>query len=59
MQYRPKLKLAIVDDPEWGMAMTADQVIVSDDNGVDTGILDANGAPLYRYRDPVGFRLEK
>lgn len=34
------------------------QVTVHERDAVDTGLLDANGTPIFRYPDPVGFRLE-
>jgi hypothetical protein len=42
-------------DPE--SAMTASEVIVSENNPQPTGLFDALGRPLYRVRDtvPIGF----
>jgi hypothetical protein len=31
--------------------------IYCDDTPVDTGILDANGDPIFRVKDPIGFRF--
>lgn len=30
---------------------------VYDDGPSDTGLLDARGHPIYRMRDPIGFRF--
>lgn len=60
MRYGPRPKSAIIDDRDHGMSMTADQVIVPEfGGGTDTGLLDINGTPLYRYPDPIGFDLER
>lgn len=30
-----------------------------DDDPIDTGLLDANGDPIYRVKDPIGFRFSE
>ncbi len=56
---RPKTRAGLIVDPEEGAAATAEVIIFPEDEARDTGLLDAQGNPLYRYRDPVGFRLRK
>lgn len=34
-------------------------VLCDADTAVSTGLLDAHGAPLYRLREPIGFRGRK
>ena len=45
----------VVEDEEWGRSETADLVFEGD--LVSTGLLDAEGRPLYRRRNPIGFNL--
>lgn len=42
-------------------SVTADQVIVSDDTPIDSGLLDVSGNRLFRVEDriPLGFAAEK
>lgn len=44
------------DMPNHSKTMT---VMCDDDQPVNTGLLDANGTPLYRVRErtPIGFKL--
>lgn len=53
-------RAAHIDDPEMGMAATADHIFAAEDDFIDTGLLDANGARLYRCRERVrlGFTEE-
>jgi hypothetical protein len=33
--------------------------IYCDDDPIDTGLLDANGDPIFRVKDPIGFRFSE
>lgn len=58
MAYRPvSPRAGLIDDPEWGVAATAEVIIFPEEEGRYTGLLDAQGNRLYRYRDLVGFRI--
>lgn len=57
-RYATRSAFLLVD--EWGDAsMTADQIIVEDEEHKPTGLLDANGDKLYRVRDRVKFGFVK
>ena len=47
----------VVEDEKWGRSETADLVFEGD--LVSTGLLDSEGRPLYRRRNPIGFNLQK
>lgn len=36
---------------------TTDEIIISDNKYIDTGLLDHEGKPVYRVKEPVGFKL--
>jgi len=58
--YRPiRPRAGRIDDPDHGTAATAETIIFPEDEGRDTGLLDAQGNRLFRYRDPVGFRVPR
>lgn len=41
---------------EYGGTVTADQVIDTfPEEGIDTGLVNEEGWPIYRLREPVGF----
>jgi hypothetical protein len=48
----------VVEDRDLGTSETADMVFV-DDDPQPTGLLDAAGDMIWRYRDPIGFRITK
>ncbi len=52
------LRARLIQDPDFGMSETADTVFVADD-GVPTGLLSADGLEIYRYRNPIGFKISR
>lgn len=52
--YRPRAGQV---DGDGGTAATAESVILPEEDGRYTGLLDAQGVCLFRFRDPVGFDL--
>jgi len=55
----PHHRAGIIDDPEVGISATAETIIFPEVEGHDTGLLDAQGNRLFRFRDPVGFRVPR
>jgi hypothetical protein len=53
----PAPRAGLIEDPEFGVAATAEVIVFPEQEGRDTGLLDAQGNRLFRYRDPVGFRI--
>lgn len=51
--------MAIINSPEIGQAITADEVIETNKSPVFTGLLDATGVKIYRCQEiyPLGFDL--
>lgn len=47
-------------DKSYGISMTADEIIIEDDEPEFTGIINANGEKIYRHRErlPFGFVKE-
>jgi len=60
MPYRsnPKAGVRGGDDDD-DLSHTANVIVVSDefDDGSPTGLYDVAGHPIWRFRDPIGFRL--
>lgn len=59
MKYRSVPTAVVVgDDNLEGVSRTADTIFVSGDfdGGRPTGLWDAKGNPIYRFRDPMGFQ---
>lgn len=46
-----------MDDQDEDRRLTCE--IETDDGPIDTGLLDANGDPIYRVKDPIGFRFSE
>jgi hypothetical protein len=49
---------AFVDYSEGEAAVTASEIILSEDGPVFSGLYDASGAPLYRVRETVAFGFQ-
>ena len=54
---KPSPRGGLIVDPEYGASATAEVIVFPEQEGRDTGLLDAQGNRLFRYRDPVGFRI--
>ncbi len=54
---KPAPRAGLIQDPEHGTAATAEVIVFPEQDGLDTRLLDAQGNRLFRYRDPVGFRI--
>jgi len=49
-------KAWIADDCDYDARQPVPRLeIIASDEAVSTGLLDSNGDPVYRVRDPVGF----
>jgi hypothetical protein len=54
---RPPPQSGLVDDLNLGPAATAQDILLPEDRSCFTGLLDERGNRIYRYPDPIGFRL--
>ena len=46
-------------DGQYGAAVTAEYILVPEEIGRYSGLLDAQGNPLYHFPEPIGFRLRR
>ena len=51
---RPRA-LYVADEPDWDSPAQSHLPTVSDHEATDTGLLDANGDPIMRAPNPIGF----
>lgn len=54
-RYTPAPRAVLLDDPDVGVAATADEIILTDEEYIPSGLFDSEGRQLYRRRERVPF----